>query len=127
MSKNVKKVDMKVWIDEHAAVMAKENIKILKMVTKNKGFNATNGLITRFLGEYVSQMLNHVLDISELADLDEEEQYEVVSNRFASMKLEIQNEVADAFKVTLYQHSGKSIDYYVSINLVPEPISEAIN
>ena len=128
-------IEIQSYLDDLGADIAVETLELIKDATVNKGKSIQSLVKQKFLKSYVEALvlesfskhinlkLNDSQDDSiEVGDL--EKLADEVEDEFRQVKFEIQSSIATAFENAMLLAINQSIDYYVQIKPVGEPINK---
>jgi hypothetical protein len=121
-----KNIIMDNWVDEFSKFIAEESFKLNKTVGRPKGLKTTKRLLTRFVKFYVEYLVMDSLVEYKERDLKGSRAYEFTRANLSSVKIAIQEEVARGFEDAFQKYSGQLVEYYVTINEVPEPKNKEV-
>lgn len=114
------------WIDEFSKFIAEESLKLTKTVGKPKGIKASKKLMVRFLKFYVEALVFQSLVEYKERDLVGYNAYQFTRANLMSVKVAIQEEVARGFEDAFLRYSGQLVEYYVTVDEVPEPKNKEV-
>ncbi len=127
MSKNIKTFDVNEWLDNFSTFMADETLKVLRAQSDKRGPEVYKQLVNHYFARLLTATIYDVLQERPLGVTDKKKILEHNQKNFAGFKEQIQDGVALAFTSAMQHYSGSQIEYYVSIKVVPEPISQSNN
>ena len=110
-------------VDDFAGAISDNTVEMLFTQGNGIGTNTTNLLINSFLFYYLHKVLLDTL-MHRAKGLTPEEAYKNVSKDFLEMKSSIQETIGQSFHSALSTFSGRPVDYYCQINIVPDPINK---
>lgn len=84
-------------------------------------------MMMQFLASYVSAVCYRSLAYIPEGIVDKEEQYKYAKDSFGDIKVKICEAVAAGVGGGMATWSGKIVDYYCLIKVVPEPESKSVN
>lgn len=114
------------WVDEFSKFIAEESFKLTKAVGKPKGIKTTKRMMTRFLKFYVETLVFSSLVEYKERDLTPQSAYKFTKENLLSVRAAVQEEVARGFEDAFHKYSGQLVEYYVTINEVPEPKNKEV-
>jgi len=124
MSKKLKKVTNEEWLDEFSSFVGRETQKLLRGYAKSHDQTAED-LLARYLNHLIKNTLVDIVTKYEKESVirTQEELYELTYKDYKAFKFKLESEMADAFTQVMSKFSGKSLDYYCEISLMPDPIN----
>lgn len=124
MSKNI---IMDNWVDEFSRFMALECFKLVNTVGSPKGKKARKALMVKFLRHYIDALVTSSLTEHKVGDeLSVTKAYTLTRQNLLDVRQGIQEEVANGFSEAVKKYTGHYVDYYVTINEVPEPKNKEV-
>jgi nicotinate-nucleotide pyrophosphorylase len=111
-------------IAEYSRLLAKENTRLIKEAGKHMGVDTVDAMLTMFLMYYVESLVSDTLQLEgpePETNAEKEVIYSKLQRRYKIMKMSIQSGVADAFKTAVSKITKKQVDYYCTVDMVPEP------
>lgn len=116
---------MLISFDDWIKDLAKENIKLIKLYSKIKDPAKVRKILTIFMKKYVEiVVLDALQETPSGITFTKQELYNFTSKNFASVKYELQNDIAEGFSKALSKYSGMHVDYYCQLIPTPEPINK---
>jgi hypothetical protein len=121
---SIRKADDKDGYDKalHAMTnhMTAEVLTYLNKREKEGGNIFAKELALNFVSKLVSCLVYKTLQERPTETIEGEQLADYVTANFATFKSGIQDAIATSFQAAMSQYSGKAIDYYCQIKLVPE-------
>ncbi len=110
------------WVEEFGSFIAEETSKLIRTCAKPKG----EGLVEKLTQNFLENMIeNVVMDaLTKHADLPPHQAYSATKDAVAQAKSNIQTAIAIGFEKAFHKFSGREVEYYCQIHLVPEPINK---
>lgn len=125
--KPMTKIILKDWMEGFSDLMAVELVKLIDAQGVNNGPEITQAIISHFLSSFTALTVLKCLGEKPSSGKGSEEEYQLASTRFLAHKILIQEAVAAAFSGALSEFTGRNVEYYCQIKLVPEPINDLVN
>ena len=128
-------IEIQSYLDDLGADIAVETLELIKDATVNRGKSIQSLVKQKFLKSYVEALvleslakhINPKFDGAEEGSIevgDLEKLADEVEEEFRQVKFEIQSSIATAFENAMLLAFNQSIDYYVQIKPVGEPINK---
>lgn len=114
-----KTLDLNVWIDSYSTYMADEALKLLRAKGDRKGPEVYRALCLNFIMKILGSVILETLQERPANVKDNEEMIEYNKKVFGELKMSTQDVVAMAFHTALSHYSGKNVDYFCTIKVVP--------
>jgi hypothetical protein len=122
---NNKIIDLQ-WVENFTDNVAQESIKLLKAYGSSKANKHKVDLLKQFLVSYVKLIVYHA--VAKLPDtiLSEKDSFKFARENYKSIKIDIQDAVADGFQQAIVPFANADVDYYCNISTVGDPINTKI-
>lgn len=117
--KNNRENTLNVWAEREANALVVKVFEACAKVSRAKGEDANSLLLKVFLTRFVGALV-----FKTLANAAQEGGENHTQHRFALVKLDIQEAVGLAFQQATRVYSGRQLDYYCDIKLLPEVINK---
>ncbi len=127
MKSSTEVVTLDDYITAFSKTMALELIKLVDDQGKQRGEEVRRRIVLEFLAGFVSGAVCRVLEPSVQEGATNEQRYAAVSESFSSHKRLMQEAIAAGFTASMSQFSGRSVEYYCQIKIVPEIVNKSIN
>lgn len=108
--------------NEYAEVIARETLKVLSEHNKKHGNAYVYSVVLKFLGYFTEALLEVSLN-SHLKEKDKKVAYTKTQAAYNAMKLNVQNQVGEAFSRALSGFSKQPVDYYCTVKPTPQPLN----
>jgi hypothetical protein len=105
------------WVAETAATLARQALSKIEDQEKIVGPSYKKALTAQFLSAYVAGLVSEALN-------DGKGNEEKVMRNFAEAKDLVQLAAAGGFEAALGAYTGEFCEYYCTIKMVPEPLSD---
>lgn len=125
MKSNTQYISIDDWISAYSKTMALELIGLIDGQRKEKGDLVGKALTLQFLAAFTAASV--VRSLGNQREGTSAEQFEAASKGFLEHKVSVQDAVAAGFSGAMREYSGKSVDYYCQIKVVPEVVSKSVN
>lgn len=112
------------WCEKFTSDLATEVYYALEDQLEMVGDDAYNAMLAQFLSGYVATICYRSLACMPEDLVDKKEQYEYAKKSFAAMKTRIQDAVSSGVSGGMKTWSGRMVDYYCQIKVVPEPVNK---
>lgn len=103
------------YVTEYAARMVQEVMKFFTIAEKNRSKEVSHELSINFIASIIGAKV--FLTLKEAAQSDSK--IGSALNKFAELKIDIQNAVAAGFQGGMQEFSGQNLEYYCQVKLVP--------
>lgn len=112
------------WQEKFSTHLLKVVFKCIADEEKNRGEEFADNLGTAFIAGFVGSLVHHVLARRPPVGTSKQKTYEYVAAQYADIKSNIEGAVAAGFSGSLSKYSGKEVEYYCQVKIVPEPINK---
>lgn len=113
-------IGMDRWVAETAATFARGMLSKINDQEKLIGPEYRKALTAQFLSAYIAGTVSEAL-------YEAGKNEERVMREFSEAKQLTQLAVAGGFEAALGEYSGEFVEYYCTIKVVPEPLTETVN
>lgn len=94
-------------------------VKMLESHTKDKSVENMTSLMSDFLVQFTTVMLDKSLQ-EQKGQKSNEKQYEYVAGNYSVAKVLVQIAIGEAFTKSLSKFSGKRVEYYCQVHTAPK-------
>jgi len=123
-----KKLNNEDWVDDISSLLAKESIELLLTQGENRGEGLGELLIINFIAKFVGMTVLTTLKSEPVEKkASNKDKCKFVMENYAGLKSEMQEAIAAGFAGAFESFTGKPVDYYCTIQPVPEPTSKSVN
>lgn len=111
------------WCEKFTTDLATEVYYALEDQADFVGEAAHMNMLAQFLSGYIAAICYRTLTRMPEAVVDKEEQYKYAKGKFQDIKSMICNAVSAGVTGGVKTWSGKDVDYYCLLKVVPEPVN----
>ena len=110
------------WKEKFAKHLLAVTFKCIEEEEKARGVEFADGLAVSFVAGFTGALIYHILNRQHPDNTKvKKELYNFVSTNYSDIKLKVENAVAAGFTGALSSYSGKQVEYYCQVKVVPEP------
>lgn len=115
------------WMEEIADMMVVESLKIIDSKTKKDGDEAFRQVSAKFIERLIASLMYKTLTEESKLKLPSKALEDLHIKNANDMKLALQDSVSQGFQYAMTAYSGRTMEYYCQIKLVPQQLSTKIN
>lgn len=115
------------WLEDISDMLVVETLKIIDAKTRKEGDEAYRQVSAKFVERFIAAIMYKTLTEEAKINLPIKVLEDLHIKNANDMKRAIQDSVSQGFQYAMTAYSGKPMEYYCQIKLVPQPFSTKIN
>lgn len=127
MPKHILKLSADEVHNKIARDLALETYKLIASALPSEDILTLNQVLASFLGHFVEHTVKETLYAITPYMLTEDAQHKEVVKHFNALKIDIADNVAKGYTRASVEFSNMDVEYYCTIKLVPEPLTNTVN
>lgn len=120
----MEKNDVNRWIEGFTEKLAKESLVLITSYVGTKNETIAKKLYNKFLQAIIKQIIYTALSKYADKNLSNKAKYDLTYPEYQSTKRDVQDSIAMAFESAFREFTNKNVEYYCTIDIVPEPTNK---